>query len=152
MTKNKPASHSLRVSAAICVSLLACTAAMADVSATNAWVRGTVPAQTSTGAFLTLTSSEDAKLVGVATPIAKTAEIHKSESHGGMMHMEPVDAVALPAGKPVALQPGGYHVMLLGLKAPVKAGAHVPLALTIEDAKGKRSTLRVEAAVKPLGQ
>jgi periplasmic copper chaperone A len=141
-----------RVSAFICGSVLACTAAIADVRTTNAWVRGTVPAQTTTGAFLTVTSSEDAKLVGVSTPIAQTAEIHKTENHAGMMHMDEVRSLELPAGKPVALQPGGYHVMLMGVKAPVKEGAKVPLKLTIEDRKGKRTTVDVQATVRPLGQ
>jgi copper(I)-binding protein len=132
--------------------LLVSTAAWAGVTTTDAWVRGTVPSQDTTGAFLTITSSESAKLVGVATPIAKTAEIHQTMNHGGMMHMDGVKAVELPAGKPVPLQPGGYHVMLMGLKAPVKADSKVPLTLTIEDARGKRSTVRVEASVRPLGQ
>ena len=128
------------------------TEALADVRATDAWVRGTVPSQDTTGAFLTITSSDNAKLVGVSTPIAKTAEVHQTMNHGGMMHMEGVKSLDLPAGKPVALQPGGYHVMLMGLKGPVKAESKVPLTLTVEDAKGKRSTVQVEATVRPLGQ
>ena len=128
------------------------TAAFATVTATDVWVRGTVASQDTTGAFMTLTSSEDAKLVGISTPIAKTAEVHQTMSHGGMMHMEEVPTLALPKGKAVALQPGGYHVMLMGVKGPVKPGTKVPLTLTIEDAKGKRSTVKVEAVVRPLGQ
>ena len=122
------------------------------VTATDAWVRGTVPSQDTTGAFMTLTSTEDAKLVAVATPIAKIAEVHQTMNHAGMMHMEAVKSLPLPAGKPVALQPGGYHVMLMGVKGPVKPDSKVPLTLTLEDAKGKRSTVTVEAVVRPLGQ
>ena len=132
--------------------LLSSSTSLAAVTATDAWVRGTVPSQTSTGAFLTLTSTEDAKLVAVATPIARVAEIHKTANRGGVMSMEGVDAVPLPAGKPVALQPGGYHVMLMELAGPVKAGTKVPLVLTIEDRDGKRTTVRIEAPVRPLGQ
>ena len=141
----------MRLVALVTASILALPAC-AGVTATDAWVRGTVPAQDSTGAFLTLTSTEDAKLVGVSSPIASMAHVHKTENRGGMMSMSPVDAVPLPAGKPVALQPGGYHVMLMGLKGPVKAGTKVPLELTVQDAKGKRSQVKVEAAVKPLGE
>jgi copper(I)-binding protein len=126
--------------------------ALADITTRDAWVRGTVPAQTTTGAFFTITSTVDAKLVGVSTPIAASAGVHKTENHAGMMHMEGVDALDLPAGKAVALQPGGYHVMLMGLKAPVKAGAKVPLELTIEDRAGKRTKVAVQATVKPLGE
>ena len=136
----------------VLVALLAWVPAFAGTTVKDAWVRGTVPSQDTTGAFLTLTSTEDAKLVGVSTPIAKTAEVHQTMNHGGMMHMEGVKAVELPAGKPVALQPGGYHVMLIGLKGPVKADSKVPLTLVVEDRLGKRSTVQVEATVRPLGQ
>jgi copper(I)-binding protein len=124
----------------------------AAVTATDAWVRGTVPAQRTTGAFVTLHSTEDAKLVGAASPIAKSVEIHESEMANGTMRMKAVDFVALPAGKRVELQPGGYHVMLFGLARPLGAGDSVPLTLTLEDGSGKRSTLDVEAEVRPLGR
>lgn len=126
--------------------------AAAAVTATDAWVRGTVPAQQSTGAFVTLQSSDDAKLVAVASPAAKSAEIHESAMAGGMMRMHAVDAVALPAGKRVELKPGGYHVMLLGISKPLAGGDSVPLKLTIEGPGGRRSTLDVIAKVRPLGQ
>ena len=124
----------------------------AAVTVKDAWVRGTVPAQTVTGAFATLTSTENAKLVAVKSPVAKTVEVHRSEMRGGMMHMEAVDAVPLPAGKPVKLDEGGFHVMLMGLSRPIQAGSRVPLEFVVEDAKGKRSTVSTEAAVRPLGQ
>jgi periplasmic copper chaperone A len=129
-----------------------CFSAQAAVTATDAWVRGTVPAQRTTGAFVTLQSTEDARLVGVASPIAKSAEIHESAMASGTMRMKAVDFVALPAGKRVELKPGGYHVMLLGVVKPLGAGDSVPLTLTLEDPSGKRSTLDVEAAVRPLGR
>jgi copper(I)-binding protein len=137
----------------ICASLLFLSvAAQAAVTVKDAWVRGTVPAQKTTGAFATLTSTEDAKLVAVKSPAAKTVEVHRSEMHGGMMHMEAVDAVPLPAGKAVKLEPGGFHVMLIGLTRPIQAGTKVPLEFVFEDAKGRRSTVSAEAPVRPLGQ
>ena len=111
-----------------------------------------MPAQRTTGAFATITSTEDAKLVAVKTPVAKTVEIHRSDMRGGVMRMEAVDAVPLPAGKPVKLDEGGLHVMLMGLAQPIKAGTKVPLEFVVQDAKGKRSTVRAEATVRPLGQ
>jgi hypothetical protein len=110
-----------------------------------------VPAQTSTGAFLTLTSTVDAKLVGVSTPIAKMAEIHETKVMGGANHMHEVESVALPAGKAVALTSGGHHVMLMGVAKPVKPGDTVPLVLTIEEKGGKRVSVEVKAEVRPLG-
>jgi copper(I)-binding protein len=124
--------------------------AHAGVTASEAWVRGTVPAQKSTGAFMTLTSTGPAKLVAVSTPAAKRAEIHLSSSASGVMQMKAVDAIDLPAGQRVELKPGGYHVMLLGLTAPLKEGDLVPLTLTVEGADRKRSSVEVKARVRPL--
>jgi periplasmic copper chaperone A len=139
----------LRASACICCFI--CLGAHAEVTTKDAWVRGTVPAQTTTGAFVTLTSSVDAKIVSVASPAAKTAEIHESMTHGGVNHMHAVESVALPAGKPVQLKPGGHHVMLMGLAKPLVPGDSVPLTFTIEEKGGKRSRLEVKAEVRPLG-
>ena len=133
--------------------LLACSIdATAAVTATDAWVRGTVPAQKTTGAFLTLESSEDAKVIGVTSPAAKSVEIHESGMDHGTMHMEAVDFLTLPAGKRIELKPGGYHVMLVGLTRALAAGDVVPLTFTVEDSRGKRSTFEVRAEVRPLAR
>jgi copper(I)-binding protein len=142
----------LRSSAFMCGCICLSLNAAAAVTATDAWVRGTVPAQKTTGAFVTLESSGAAKVVGVRSPAAKTAEIHLSEQRGGVMHMHAVDALALPAGKRVELKPGGYHVMLMGLTRPLAAGEQVPLTFTIEDPQGRRTQLEVRAEVRPLGR
>ena len=126
--------------------------ASAGVTATDAWVRGTVPAQKITGAFLTLESSEDAKVVGVTSSAAKTVEIHESAMDHGTMHMKAVDFVTLPAGKRIELKPGGYHVMLVDLTRALNAGDMVPITFTIEDRRGKRNTLEVKAEVRALGR
>jgi len=126
--------------------------AMAEVTVKGAWVRGTVPAQTVTGAFMTVTSSVDAKLVGASSPIASMTEIHQSTMKDGVNQMNSVESVALPAGKGVELKPGSYHMMMMGLSKPVSAGQKVPITLEIVDDKGKRSKVEVQADVKPLGQ
>lgn len=136
----------------LAAALLAGFPAAAEVVAKDAWARGTVPGQKSSGAFLTLTSTEDAKLVAVKSPVAKSAEIHMTESHQGMMHMHAVEALALPANTPVELKPGGHHVMLMGLTRALGAGDTVPLTFIIEDARGKRTSVEVKASVRPLGQ
>ena len=127
-------------------------AAQASVTATEAWVRGTVPAQKTTGAFVTLHSSEGARLVGVTTPAAQSAEMHASEDRQGVMHMHALDSIDLPAGKPVELKPGGFHIMLVNLTRPLAAGQMVPLTFTVEDKRGKRTHLEVSAQVRPLGR
>ncbi len=125
--------------------------ASAEVKAGDAWVRATVPSQKSTGAYVTLTSSEDAKVVGVRSSAAAAVELHMSSMDGGVMQMRALDAIALPAGKAVELKPGGTHVMLMGLAKPVAVGDSFPLVFIIEDKRGKRSLLEVRAAVRPIG-
>jgi hypothetical protein len=126
--------------------------AAASVTATDAWVRGTVPAQKSTGAFVTLTSTEDARVVAVTTPAARSAQIHESRMDDGRASMRHVESLMLPAGRSVELRPGGYHVMLEDLAKPLAEGDRVPLTFTIEDKGGKRSRVEVDAAVRPLGR
>lgn len=137
-------------SLAIVALLLWPLSALAQVSVSDAWVRGTVAGQKVTGAFMQLTSPVDAALVDAATPAAKFVEIHEMKKEGEMMKMKAIDRLPLPAGKSVDLKPGGYHVMLFDLKAPLKEGDVVPLTLTFEDKAGKKSTVEVKAAVRAL--
>jgi copper(I)-binding protein len=128
-------------------------AAHAQTTVKDAWVRGTVPQQQGSGAFMQITSAKGGQLVGVSTPVASTAEVHEMKmGEAGVMKMAAVPSLELPAGKTIELAPGGYHVMLMGLKRQLKAGDSVPLTLTIEGKDGKKETLQVTAAVKPLGQ
>lgn len=127
------------------------TAALAQVTVTGSWVRATVPAQKSSGAFMQLRSAKDARLVAVRTPVAGNAELHQMEMQGQSMKMRPVGGIELPAGQVVNLASGGYHVMLFDLKRQLKEGETVPLTLVIEDAQHKRSDVNVTMQVKPLG-
>jgi hypothetical protein len=130
---------------------LAAAQAWAEVTVTEAWVRGTVPAQKATGAFMKLKSSEDAKLVSAASPAAKIVEVHEMAMKGNVMEMRAIDALALPAGKTVELKPGGYHVMLVDLVKPLAAGEKVPVTLTVIGKDGKKATVEVKAEVRAVG-
>jgi hypothetical protein len=99
--------------------------------------------------FMTLTSKEDARLVGASSPAAKIVEVHEMTMDNNVMKMREVKAVALPAGKPVQLKPGGYHVMLIDLARPLEPGQKVPVTLTIEGKDGKRTTVEATAEVRP---
>lgn len=116
----------------------------------DAWVRATVAGQPSTGAFMHITSSTDSKLVEVRSPVARTVQIHESKMQNDVMSMQPVAAVALPAGKSVAIEPEGYHVMLIDLVNQVKAGDQVPLTLIVEDSKGVKELIEVKAEARAL--
>ena len=136
--------------AALLAALLAATAAQAEVTVSEPWARATVAGQTASGAFLTLKSSTGGKLLAVRSPVAEHVEVHEMAMTDGVMKMREVKSVDLPAGKDVALAPGGHHIMLMGLKAPLKPDAPVPLTLTIEEG-GQTQTLDVTATVRPLG-
>ena len=125
-------------------------AAHAQVSVASPWIRATVPAQKSTGAFMQITSAKDARLVGVSTPVAGIAELHQMEMKGDMMRMHPVDAIDLPAGKAVSLASGAYHVMLQDLKQQLKEGDSVALTLVVEYKDKKRESIAIKIPVKPL--
>lgn len=124
--------------------------AQAQTQVHDAWVRATVPEQPATGAFMHLTSSTDARLVGVASPAAKMVQIHQSSMKNDVMSMQKVDAVELPAGKTVVFDANGYHVMFMGLNAQVKEGDQVPLTLTVEDANGTTENVEVLAPARAL--
>lgn len=136
--------------AALALAGAACAAA-AETTVANAWVRGTVPKQQASGAFMQITSAQGGRLVAAASPVAGVSEIHEMKMDGGVMKMGAVPALELPAGQMVELKPGGYHVMLMGLKQQLKAGDQVPLTLTIEGRDGKKETLQLSLPVKALG-
>lgn len=116
----------------------------------SAWARATAPGQTTAGVYLEIMSGSDAALVAAASPLAKSAEIHAMRTEGGVMKMRVVPKVELPARKTVKLAPGELHVMLVGIKEPLRERDRIPLELTIEGAGGTRSTVKVDAEVRPL--
>lgn len=97
---------------------------------------------------MTLLSASGDRLVGVSTPLAQQAELHRTTNEGGVMRMRPVTGgLALPAGKPVSLSPGGYHIMLVGLRSQLRPGENVALHLTFAHS----GPVDANAAVRPLG-
>ncbi|HEY6864715.1 MAG TPA: copper chaperone PCu(A)C [Burkholderiales bacterium] len=121
--------------------------AAAQVHATDAWARGTVPGQSSSVVYMRLRSDEPAAIVAVESPIG-TAELHEMKMDGDIMRMRPLKRLELPAGRVVALDPSGAHVMLTGLKRPLAKGDRVPLRLVVETAGGKRRRVDVSAEVR----
>jgi hypothetical protein len=138
-----------RIALAVALGLGA-TAVHAQVAVIDAWVRGTVAGQQATGAYMQLKSATDTALVAAASPVAGVVEIHEMKMDGGVMKMSAIKRLALPAGKAVDLKPGGYHVMLMDLKQPLKEGETVPVTLTFEDKAGKKQSVDVNAPVRAL--
>jgi periplasmic copper chaperone A len=124
--------------------------ALAQTTIKDPWVRGTVAEQKATGAFMRITSAGGGKLLSASSPAAGVVEIHEMAMDGTTMKMRAIASLDLPAGKAVELKPGGYHVMLMDLKAPLAAGATVDLTLVVEGKDGKKETLAVKAPVKAM--
>src|SRR5688572_30019519 len=101
----------------------AATFAADSVQITNAWVRGTVSGQRGTGAYMDIVSDSPVRVLSAASPVAANVEIHNMRMENGVMRMSPVKDIALEPGKTFRLAPGGYHVMMMGLKEPLKKGA-----------------------------
>ena len=119
----------------------------AHVAVEGAWARATVPGQQGTGAFMRLTARDPLTLVAVRTPAAGVAEVHEMKMDGDVMRMRAIAQLPLPAGQAVDLQPGGYHLMLQQLKAPLVKGTEVPVTLEFQAADGTLSRLHLKLPV-----
>lgn len=112
------------------------------------WSRATPPGATTGAGYLAIANPGKTpdRLVGGSTPVAAKLEIHEMSMTGGVMRMRPVaGGLVIGAGQTVTLKPGGYHLMLIGLKRPLKAGESVPVTLTFERAGPVKTALDVQA-------
>jgi len=121
--------------------------ASAPVTAHAAWARASVQGQRASGAFMTLEAKEPLTLVGANSPVAARAELHEMKMEGDVMRMREIDSVRLEAGKPLQLKPGGYHLMLMDLKAPLAPNTSIPITLTFRTAAGEQRQLALQVPV-----
>ena len=139
--------------AAFALALCAAPAAADDVKAgdlviSQAWSRATPGGAKVAGGYLTIENKGAAadKLVSVSADIAGKAEVHEMAMDNGVMKMRPLDkGLVIDAGKTVKLAPGGFHLMMMDLKAPLKQGDKLPLTLQFEKAGKVAVTLDVQA-------
>ena len=140
----------LIVVAATAAAAAASVPAWAQVEVKSAWARGTVAAQKTTGAYMEISSARGASLVGVESTAAAAVEVHEMSMDKNVMRMRAVPKLDLPAGKTVELKPGGYHLMLIDLKKPLKKGDSVPLRLKIKNKDKTVSIVEVKAEVRDI--
>lgn len=126
----------------------ACLTAQAAVEITDAWARATPPGQDVGAAYMSLKSDRAATLLQASSPVADAIEIHEMSMKNGVMKMRMKDTLALPKGKVVKLEPGGFHLMLFDLKKQLAPGENIDIELTIKDAKGKTSKQTVSVPIK----
>lgn len=119
-----------------------------SIEVTHAWARATAATAKTGAAYLTLVNkgTSDDRLVAVAGTVAAKAELHVTNAENGVMKMRPLAAVEVKAGGQAELKPGGMHIMLVGLAAPLKEGQQFPLTLTFEKAGTVEVTVTVEKA------
>lgn len=139
----------MRLIAALAVLLLAACntqGAAPAIKVTDIWSRAMVAGQTTGAVYMTLSNGggED-RLVSVATP-AGEASIHSTSTENGVMRMRPMHDVPVPANSMVELKPGGTHIMIMGLKAPLAAGSSFPLDLNFEKSGQMKVTVQVRPA------
>lgn len=142
LLNRSPRLAAVLLGACLSLPLLASAAGkQALVKVDEAWIRPAVPGQMATGGFMKLTASKDLVLVGVSSPAAGSSELHEMAMEGDVMRMRAVPSIELPAGKTVVLQtgPGNKHLMLMGLKQPLKVGDEVSLTLKLRQAGAKKA-------------
>ena len=118
------------------------------VKVSDAWVRLPPPGAQIAAAYLTLESKQTLSLSSAASPAVEVVEIHSMSTKNGVMQMRQLKALTLPAGKPLTLEPGGLHLMLINPKKPLKEGDQIPLVLTFKQSKRVVGTINVQAIVK----
>jgi copper(I)-binding protein len=116
------------------------------IKVVDAWAKASLAGTTNGAAFVTLSneSGQPDRIVAAESPVAAKVELHTHMMDDGVMKMRPVAAIDLAAGETMTMEPGGLHVMLLGLTAPLAEGASFPLTLILE----RSGSIHVEVAVK----
>jgi len=116
-----------------------------NVSVHDAYVRLAPPNAPATGAFMVIKNNgnKDVKVLKADNPVSRVTELHTHLNDGGVMRMRPVPGIDIKAKGEAVLKPGGLHVMMIDLKAPMKEGDVVPMTLTFDDG----STKQVDAKV-----
>ena len=137
---------------ALCLVALSGGAALAQqtdsIRITEPWARATPGRAANGAAYLTITNTGTTtdRLVAASTPAAQKAEVHEMLMDKGVMQMRAAGELAIEPGKSLVLKPGGYHLMLMGLKQPLKAGDNLALTLTFEKAGAQQVIAKIGAA------
>ena len=123
--------------------------ALGDLVISGVWARATVPDVAVGAAYFTVENRglQPDTLVGASCPDAAETMFHRTTQQNGVAHMEPAGNIQIPPGKTVKIEPGGLHLMLMGLKRPLQAGMLVPLTLEFRRA-GK---VIVQMQIVPIG-
>jgi copper(I)-binding protein len=130
----------------LCVGIPAQAAELVKIL--DPWARATVPGQKVGGVYMEIVARENLRLTAIKTAAAESAQVHQMKIENGMMRMRAVPFLQLPAGKPVKLEPGGYHIMLNDLRRSLVSGQELTLELNFEDAANHQHRVPVKVVVR----
>ncbi|MCB1773774.1 MAG: copper chaperone PCu(A)C [Gammaproteobacteria bacterium] len=136
------------VLAFLSMSTTALAEAVADrITVNDPYIRAVPPVVKTSAAFMQMQNNGDAEyfLVDASTPAAGAVELHMHTNDDGVMRMRRIPHIHLPPGKTVSLQPGGLHIMLFDLKAPLNEGIGIPILLTFDDGSQQQITAKVRS-------
>jgi copper(I)-binding protein len=136
----------LSLAAALLIAPLAAFGDEAGIHVDHVWSRAAMVGHEGV-VYLTIsdTGTQDT-LIGITTPVATTADLHETTNDHGVMKMRSVASLTVEPGKPVTLAPGGYHIMLMGLKQALKQGDSFPVTLSFANAGQVTAMATVEKA------
>lgn len=120
----------------------------ATISIQNAWVRASTPGQKIGAAYMTIKSNENVEMVYAETSRAGSVEMHSMTMNNGVMKMRMLESLPVKANQPASLAPGGLHLMLFDLDAPLKAGEKITFRLCFKNSAGKILEQTITAPVK----
>jgi periplasmic copper chaperone A len=138
----------IALASAICIAVISSVYAQTSspIEINHAWARATAASAANGAVYLTITNhgTADDRLTGASTAVASKAELHVTLNENGVMKMRPLADVPVKAGRSAQFKPDGMHIMLLGLKHPLKAGENFPLTLTFDKAGAIETMVKVE--------
>jgi copper(I)-binding protein len=135
--------------ALVALTLIASSAhAYNTVSILRPWAVATKPGQKTGVAYMELETSESVIVTEIESPAARAVEVHRMIKDKGVMKMRKITNFELPAGTAVKFEPGGVHLMLIGLKKPLKVGDTITIKFKLLSTAKKESSLQVDAAVR----
>lgn len=118
----------------------------------DAWARATVPGQSVGAAYMKINSPAATTLIRIESDVSQFTEVHNMTHQNGVMQMRMQKQLDVPAGQSIDLAPGGTHLMLLGLKKPLKAGESLQLKMTFVDGAGNKTVVPVRVPIRSFGQ
>lgn len=144
------------LSSFFCAALLSCSAVaheyeLGDLYIDHPWARALPPVVPSGAAYLQIENRGDAThtLVAARSPVADKVEVHEHVHADGLMKMQQVEQLTIGAGEKIIFEPGGYHLMMFGLKQPLIAGERFPLTLVFDNAGSIEIEVMIEAEPEP---